>query len=562
MGLGHGLSFLNRTPAPASTAARRVTRVADLSVARRLRPVPARDIVPAVTRWAWVIDQTKCIGCHACTTACKSENHVALGVFRTWVKNVDVGVFPEVRRHFAVLRCNHCEDAPCVEICPVTAMYQRDDGLVDFDESLCIGCKACMQACPYDAIYMDPDSNTAAKCNFCSHRVDEGLLPACVVVCPVEALVFGDMDDSTSRVARTLKEQKVTVRRAEQKTRPKAFYVGAHEATLDPLAAEHTGMYAWADEVGEWERGRVGGSRGRALPLSHSPTLPRARVAYDVPRQRTWGWKVAAYIWTKSIAAGAALVPALLRLAGRYTGGPLLSRVAPAIALLFLALTGMLLVADLKRPERFWTILVRPQWRSWLARGAFVITAYGALLAAWAWASWYGHDRWLDILAWPVVLLSLLTAVYTAFLFAQCEGRDLWQSRLLGLHLALHAPIAGFAALVGLAAALGSRASLVTSLVPMSRWIAIALVLSAALMLIDGLGSHTTPNGSAAARALTRGPQAGMFWLSLGAGTLLPAALLTLSPAQWGLAAMPLVLAGLFEYGRALVLAGQGPPIS
>ena len=171
-----------------------------------------------MTRWAWVIDQTKCIGCHACTTACKSENHVALGVFRTWVKNVDVGTFPEVRRHFAVLRCNHCEDAPCVEICPVTAMYQRADGLVDFDESLCIGCKACMQACPYDAIYMDPDSNTAAKCNFCSHRVDEGLLPACVVVCPVEALLFGDMDDPASKVGRALKEQRVSVRRPDDRT--------------------------------------------------------------------------------------------------------------------------------------------------------------------------------------------------------------------------------------------------------------------------------------------------------------------------------------------------------
>jgi Fe-S-cluster-containing dehydrogenase component/formate-dependent nitrite reductase membrane component NrfD len=499
-----------------------------------------------VTRWAWVIDQTKCIGCHACTTACKSENHVALGVFRTWVKNVDVGVFPEVRRHFAVLRCNHCEDAPCVEICPVTAMYQRDDGLVDFDESLCIGCKACMQACPYDAIYMDPDSNTAAKCNFCSHRVDEGLLPACVVVCPVEALVFGDMDDASSKVARALKEQRVTVRRPEQRTRPKAFYVGAHEAALDPLAAEHTGMYAWAD-------GRKEGNGKRADRPARQPV-----VAYDVPRQRTWGLNVSAYIWTKSIAAGTALVPALLRILGRDTSGVLLSRAAPALALVFLALTGLLLVADLKRPERFWTILTRPQWKSWLTRGAFIITLYGGVLTAWAWASWTGQGRWLDILAWPVVLLAAMTAVYTAFLFAQCEGRDLWQSRLLGVHLLLHAPIAGFAALAVLAAALRTR----TPLVPMSRWIAAGLVLSAVLMLVDGLGSHPTPNGSAAAKALTRGPQAGTFWLAFGAGTVLPAVLLAVSPGFWGLAAGALVLAGLLEYGRALVYAGQGPPIS
>ena len=167
--------------------------------------------------------------------------------FRTWVKNVEVGTFPDVKRHFAVLRCNHCADAPCVEVCPVTAMYQRPDGLVDFDHDMCIGCKACMQACPYDAIYMDPDSNTAAKCNFCSHRVDEGLLPSCVVVCPEEALLFGDMEDPTSKVQRALVEHDVTVRRPEQGTRPQAFYIGAHDATLDPLAARHDATYMWAD---------------------------------------------------------------------------------------------------------------------------------------------------------------------------------------------------------------------------------------------------------------------------------------------------------------------------
>src|SRR5262249_52441806 len=249
-----------------------------------------------MTRWAWVIDQTRCIGCHACTTACKSENDVPVGVFRTWVKNVEEGTFPEVKRHFAVLRCNHCEEPPCVEVCPVTAMYQRPDGLVDFDHDICIGCKACMQACPYDAIYMDPDSNTAAKCNFCSHRVDEGLLPACVVVCPVEALVFGDMDDPESKVARELKSKKMTVRRPEQHTRPKAFYIGAHEAALDPLGAVHEEMYMWA-ERGPGTETTSQSRRGNGA--STSVRSPAPRVSYDVPRQRTWGWKVSAYIWTK-----------------------------------------------------------------------------------------------------------------------------------------------------------------------------------------------------------------------------------------------------------------------
>src|SRR5215471_2571949 len=387
-----------------------------------------------MTRWAWVIDQTRCIGCHACTTACKSENDVPVGVFRTWVKNVEVGTFPEVKRHFAVLRCNHCDDPPCVEVCPVTAMYQRPDGLVDFDHDACIGCKACMQACPYDAIYMDPDSNTAAKCNFCSHRVDEGLLPACVVVCPEEALLFGDVEDPTSKVSRALKENDVSVRRPEQGTHPHAFYIGAHEATLDPLAARHDASYAWSDRGANDRRERM------ALPVVDGPP---ARVAYDVPRQRAWGWPVSSYIWTKGIAAGLGLVAGFGRYVDLGAGNVFAQAVAPIIALVFLGITGGLLVGDLKRPERFWTILVRPQWKSWLARGAFIITAYGAALVAWVVLAVFAGGSGLAVLAPIVIVLAVFAAGYTAPLFAQCEARDLWQSRLLLPHLIVHALAAG-----------------------------------------------------------------------------------------------------------------------
>ena len=93
-------------------------------------------------RYGFVIDNRKCIGCHACSVACKAENRVPLGVFRTWVRCVDKGQFPDTRRHFQVTRCNHCDDPPCVAVCPVAAMYRRNDGIVDFDPSRCIGCKA------------------------------------------------------------------------------------------------------------------------------------------------------------------------------------------------------------------------------------------------------------------------------------------------------------------------------------------------------------------------------------------------------------------------------------
>jgi Fe-S-cluster-containing dehydrogenase component len=104
--------------------------------------------------WIKVLDQTKCIGCHACTTACKAENQVPLGVTRTYVKAVEVGTFPQVRRAFQVTRCNQCANPPCVAACPTGAMYQREDGIVDFNKAICIGCKACMAACPYDAIFI------------------------------------------------------------------------------------------------------------------------------------------------------------------------------------------------------------------------------------------------------------------------------------------------------------------------------------------------------------------------------------------------------------------------
>src|SRR5262249_12689306 len=270
---------------------------------------------------------------------------------------------------------NHGDNAPCVTICPTVALYRRPDGIVDFDRDRCIGCKSCMQACPYDALYIDPDTHTAAKCHFCAHRVERGLEPACVIVCPERAILAGDLDDPASEVARVVARSQVAVRKPEQGTRPKLFYVGADAAVLTPQVQQPAAAFLW------------GQPRHPAppplAPGAPRPATPRAvdalgRTVYDVPHEpRPWGWRVSAYLWTKSIAAGAALMAGLGTLAGwpRAAGAGL-----PGVALLFLLVTTVLLVADLKRPDRFHYILLKPNPRSWLVWGGWILMAFGAVL--------------------------------------------------------------------------------------------------------------------------------------------------------------------------------------
>ena len=500
---------------------------------------------PRTPKWAKVVDHLRCIGCHACSTACKSENEVPLSVQRTYVKYVDVGLFPQARRAFQVTRCNQCDDAPCVAACPTAAMYQRPDGIVDFDKSACIGCKACIAACPYDAIFINPADHSAEKCNFCAHRLEVGLEPACVVVCPTQALLVGDMHDAGSAVARIVQREPVAVRRPEKETHPKLFYRGAHQATLDPLAARRPdgGLFMWSEQLAGPQRVVSG------HPDCHNSSAG-ALLSYDVPHTAPWDWRVSLYTWTKGIAAGAYLVPLLLVALGVVDAqGPLWQWIAPVVAGAFLAATGLLLIWDLEHPERFYFLFTRPQTRSWLVRGGWVISGYAAVLAGHFAASLAGApglQRWLML---PGAPLAAGAAVYTAWLFAQARARDLWQSPLLAPHLLVQALLAG-AAVAVLAGGNGEAERV-------ARWL-LGVAGLAHLIFVAGETTLTHPTAHArlAVQEMTRGRYAPVF----AAGVALMA-VTVLAPWLGALAALA-GLAGLLAHEHAYVQAGQAVPLA
>jgi len=505
-------------------------------------------------RWVKVIDQDKCIGCHACTTACKSENEVPLGVTRTYVKSVEVGTFPQVRRAFQVTRCNQCADAPCVAACPTQAMYRRPDGIVDFDKGICIGCKACIAACPYDAIFVNPEDNSAEKCNLCAHRLDVGLEPACVTVCPTEAILVGDLNDPASKVAQVVKRGPVTVRRPEKGTRPGLFYKGAHQATLDPLAARRPdgGLFAWATQGGENAAHITGGHVTSGHPGRPSSSA-EALLSYDIPHHAPWGWRVSLYTWTKGLAAGGLLVPLILILAGRLSWtSPLARWAAPVLALAFLGITGVLLIWDLRHPWRFYLIFTRHHWRSWLVRGSFIIGGYGGAAGLYFLGSLAGSVAVRQVAAAFVIPLALATACYTAYLFAQARARDLWQSPLLAPHLAVQAVLAGAAGILPFAVWLGPAAAVTGTEVLLSAAAAAHVLLVAGEITV----THPTEHARLAAAEMTRGRYARSFWPGLAATAIAVAA-------PWiGLAAVPLALLGLLAHEHAYVQAGQSVPLA
>ncbi|MEE9348817.1 MAG: NrfD/PsrC family molybdoenzyme membrane anchor subunit [Flavobacteriaceae bacterium] len=558
-------------------------------------------------KYGFIIDNRKCIGCHACTTACKSEHDVAVGVNRTYVKQVEKGEFPNTRRIFSVMRCNHCTDAPCVEICPVEALYTREDGIVDFDNNRCIGCKSCMQACPYDALYIDPDTNTAAKCNYCAHRIEVGREPACVTVCPEHAIIAGDMENPDTEISHLLARQAVKVRKPEKGTKPNLFYIDADDASLNPEATDKSGPGLWNSQargVGHYakaaEKMMHTNDDVNLLQMSIDNNMQaayqkndtknpnyidvlngKARRVYDTPDKGIlWGWEVSAYVMTKAIAAGAFLIPFLAMALG-YDVSTDAKIASGIISLIFLGLTGLFLVMDLDRPDRFLNVLLRPQWKSWLVKGGYIITIFGGLVSLWLAYHLgilpkesiqnYGVTDAVQnsgnpllsvgkIYLWITAFFSVMLAIYTAFLFAQAKGRDFWQSPTLPLHMLVHSVMAGVAifALVGFFIDL-------ENLFPFFKTtLIIALVVNLFTLITELTITHPSNAAHTVVQMITKGMYKNLFWMVVVViGNVLPLVLLLVAPsAMMLIVSAVFVLIGIYATEKIWIEAPQRIPLA
>jgi formate-dependent nitrite reductase membrane component NrfD/ferredoxin len=441
-----------------------------------------------------------------------------------------------------------------MNICPTGALFRRRDGIVDLNGDSCIGCRGCMAACPYDQLFIDPNTRTAEKCNFCANRIESQLEPACVSVCPTECRIFGDLEDPTSEVAQIVQREAFMLRKPEKGTGPKIFYLGADEAAIRPEIAARPFMFREGQVLL-----RPLGSKD---PDPASPGDPR--VDYDTPHRQAWGVDLVLYLLFKGISTGAMFLSALLWFLGDRS--PLTGIGGPAVSVLFALATTVVLVIDLEQPQRFYYILTRTNWTSWMARGAYLLIAHSTVATLWAFLYLIGWSGMLDWLA-PVAMIAAFGAtVYTGFLFAQGLARDLWQ----GPH--------GTIDLMAQAVAEGSAAMLLTALVVPAdpatlRALALTLAFAALAHLFILLLEHVfTPSPTLghelAVRAIRQGHYARLFWVgAIGLGGVAPLALVWLAASS--AFTLPLLvpaalvaLAGGLAWEYIWVDAGQSVPNS
>lgn len=191
-----------------------------------------------MTKYGFAINLHRCIGCRTCSISCKMENNVADGLLRMRVLNdeeklvydIPTGTYPKLSMTWAPIPCQHCDEAPCVAVCPTGASEKREDGIVTIDKEVCIGCQTCMAACPYDARVYDEATNTVDKCSLCAHRLDAGLgTTICQISCPGRAITVGDVDDPESEIAKIVSEHETRRFLEDEETGPQVYYWNSME---------------------------------------------------------------------------------------------------------------------------------------------------------------------------------------------------------------------------------------------------------------------------------------------------------------------------------------------
>ena len=485
-----------------------------------------------MTRWVMLADLERCVGCQTCAAACKHTNATSPAVQWRKVLDIEAGAYPNVSRTYVPVGCQHCDDPPCMHVCPSTATRKRADGIVTIDYDICIGCAYCDVACPYQARFKidaadfaygegrqmqheaereDPARlGVAQKCTFCSDRIDYGLAngltpgvdpratPACANACIADALHFGDLDDPSSKVSMLLKQQKHFRMHEEVGTAPGFYYL-----------YEHAGSSAGGDD--------------REKPQTPSAP-PRIRTRGVEPwHQKHWDWKAAANFMAGG--AGSGLFVGAAVAAVTVDPSPL-----PGLAALGLVGFGLLMVLmKIGRPLRAVFVLRQPQ-RSWMSREAWVAGGFFPLALA---AVWTGSAvLWL-----AAATLALVFLYCQAMILREAKGIPAWRSpRIVPLILAT-----GLAEGAGLFLAAGS---VLPSLGPLARGAAVATVMLAAARALAWAayrGSLALDGAPTKALAVLDGYR---IWLLIG-GLVLPTAAVAAGSAIDSLTAVLFGFAGL-----------------
>ena len=410
--------------------------------------------------------------------------------------------------------------------------------------------------------------------------------PPCVTVCTEHAIIAGDMHNPATEISQLLARQAVKVRKPEKGTNPNLFYIDGDESSLNPEATAKSGPGLWNSQargVGHFAKSaekmlhtnddvdllkmsidnemQAAYQRKDSENPNYIDVLSgKARRVYDTPDKGIlWGWEVSAYVFTKAIAAGAFLIPFLAILLG-YEISDTAKLWSAGISLVGLALTGLFLVMDLDRPDRFLNVLLRPQWNSWLVKGGYTITIFGLLVTLWGVNTWFNLGIPETPLLWVTAIFAVLLAIYTAFLFAQAKGRDFWQSPTLPLHMLVHSVMAGVAIFV--------LASLIFGKEDWMSMLKITLIVALAVNLFSLVTELTITHPSTAAHTvvemITKGRYKNLFWIGVVLiGNIIPLALLVFAPsATMLIVSAILVLIGIYVTEKIWVEAPQRIPLA